>query len=606
MSKACFKFLLIITLGLLSKLVFAHEFTIIASGDTRYPSVEACHKMGVSILWFYIKLPHKFDKNGKPVNSKKMNLLFKRFKGSNITLIPLLNIFNEKNSSMGQMSRFSTQKCYRCFSRNNNDIIRRTLLLTKWLKRFENFGGLCIDDEPGIQPGGCICKNCTRLFQKTGYNVPSLDDYLKASERVVSENNLVLTWDNFQKTQMVNYYTSLAKAIKEKHPKLKIFTIPAAAYFSGKQLTIPNCKPENFIKSKRRVTLDPCHIRNFQLYVQFYINEIDSSGWKNKIADGLCLYMLKNGVPNFSNIPVYDKFKPVTEPAVISVAAFKRFILQTFSEGAKGIVYFPGRSLSPQHVEAAAKIYRKYILPICTKTPDLHKPEGKVAVLYSTTTRTFADIWQKNPLERYKHLHESDALAYYLLKKGIPFEMLLENEISCLDDLQHFSVIISSGLNYLRADKFKLLEKYLKKGNKLLIDKNSKINLGTPIDFDASYWYQAVKKGNQSEADMEYQADLLDSALSKYLKNISAPCKISTRHINMNYLTDGKNIYLFLVNNNLNKKISSEIIFNTKYDIYDIISEEHRNNVGQMPVIIPPGELKVIKIKQHQALRKIK
>ncbi len=593
------KCLLVLCTGLYGCTIFSHEFKIIVKGDAKSPSVEDCRKMGVRALWFNIGLPLKFNEKGEPANPQKFNLLFERFKNTDITIIPLLNIFYQKNIGKCQLSRFSNKPRYRCFSRDNTDIIKRIRTLTKWLGHFKNFGGLCLDDEPGVQPGGCICENCSRFFhRKYNLNPPSDNAYFSYQKGIVPENNPVILWTKFQNDKCVNYYASIAAAIKKECPGLKVLTIPAAAYYSGKQLSIPDCKAQDFIKSGRRVSLDNCHIRDFQLYVQFYMNEITSSGWKNKIADGLCLYMLKKGLVNFPNLPIYDKFRPQMKPDVISVPAFKRFILQTFSEGAKGIVYFPGSALTPAHVEAAANAYKKFIVPVCANTPKLHKTDGKVAVLYSTTTRIFADLWKNNPLERYKHLHECDALAYYLFRKGVPFKMLLESELNSSADLKKFPVIFSAGLDFLSADKAKLIEEYVKDGGQLITDRKSHINLGLKVDFDAESWYRRVSDGNQRVSDMEFQAGLLDNVLSKCLEKISVPCKTSCRHLNLNYLTDGKNLYIFIVNDDLHAPISTILRFDRKYDVVDILTKNEFKNIEHMQVFIEPAELKVIKLNR--------
>ncbi|MDD5598334.1 MAG: hypothetical protein PHV82_10350, partial [Victivallaceae bacterium] len=157
-----FKCLLMFCAGLCACTVLAHEFKIIVSGDAKSPTAEDCRKMGMSALWFFSDLPLKFNEKGEPANPQKFTLLFERFNNTDITLIPLLNIFYQKNTGKCQLSRLSDKPRYRCFSRDNSDIVERLRLLVKWLGHFKNFGGLCLDDEPGIQPGGCICENCVK------------------------------------------------------------------------------------------------------------------------------------------------------------------------------------------------------------------------------------------------------------------------------------------------------------------------------------------------------------------------------------------------------------------------------------------------------------
>lgn len=575
----------------------AHEFKIVATGDEKYPSAEDCKKMGVSMLWFSGGL----SSSGIPDKPDRIDSIFRRFENTDIPIILNMNTFYGKYPGKEQVSRFSDKPRYRCFSQDNSDVKEKAAAFTRWLSKFKNFKGLSGDDEPGIQPGGCACENCVKLFkEKYGINPPSDNDYLNAQKGIVPENHPVLLWTKFQNNQITKYYSSIADSIKKEKPDALVMNIPAAAYFSGKQLSIPNCKPEDFGKSGRRVTLDNCHIRDFQLYIQFYMNEIDQSGWKNKIADGLCLYMEKKGLPQFPNIPIYDKFDPDAKPVVISVPAFKRFILQTFSEGGKGIVYFPGRSLSPAHVTAGEEAYNKFIRPVCERTPQLHKMPGKVGVLYSATTRIFSDLWVNNPIERYKHLHECDALAYYLLKKAIPFEMIIEDEIKSSDDLKRFPVIISAGLNFISKEKETIIEDYIPNGGKFILDKKSAVNIPgmKAVDFDAESWYRKVIEGTQKASDMEDQAELLDKDLSLEFKDLKPICKTNDRCLNINYLSDGKDIYLFIVNDDLTAIAESIISFDRTYETHDIIENKNYGRIDSLKISVNPAELKVLRLTQ--------
>lgn len=589
--------------------IFGYDFKIISHINEKGPMPDDCHRMGVSSVWFYSGLPVKITNKGDLAWStedakRKIGNIFEHFENTGIKVIPLTNVFYEKFQKEGQISRFSDKPVYRCFSSSNEDIIKRIVFFVRELSKFKSFGGICIDDEPGIQPGGCICENCISLFkQQYGINHPSSEEFLNAPKGIVSENNPILLWQKFQEEQILKYYTSVANAIKKESPNCLVLNIPAAAYFSGKQLTVPDCKSEDFIRANRRVTLDNCHIRDFQLYVQFYMNEITSSGWENKIADGLCLYMMDKGLVNFTNLPIYDKFNvKMAQQTVISPLAFKRFILQTFSEGAHGIVYFPGRSLSEEHLNVAADVYKKFIQPVCHSVSQLHKFKGQTAILYSNTTRTFADLWINNPVERYKHLHECDALAYYLFKKGIPFEILMEERITNADTLKRFSLILSAGLDYLTEKKAEILSEYTKNGGKLICDKKSLVNIlgSISVDFDAESWYRTVKTGSQHASDMEAQATFLDKALSEYLNSSLAICKTSCRDLNINYLTDGKNVYLFIVNDNLDDPVSAELNLDKEYDILDVLAQKTFGKNNNFRITVAPAELKMLKLNHDK------
>lgn len=610
--KELFLSCLLLLFAVFSSPVSGHDFKIISHIGEKGPMPDDCLRMGVSTVWFYSGLPVKITEKGDIAWSnedagRKIKAVFKRFEDSGIEVIPLTNVFYEKFQTDGQISRFSDKPYYRCFSIPNGDIKARISFLVKELSKYKSFGGICIDDEPGIPPGGCVCENCITLFKKQyGITPPAVEGYLNAAKGIVSEDNPILLWQKFQEAQMHKYYTSISEMIKRDYPDCLVLNIPAAAYYSGKQLSIPNCKLGDFIKTGRRVSLDNCHIIDFQFYVQFYMNEITSSGWKNKIADGLCVSLMPNGLPNFPNIPIHDIYPDNSKTKTISVPAFRRFILQTFSEGAHGIVYFPGNNLSAEHINTAENVYKKLIQPICQNVPNLHKMKVKTAILYSNTTRTFADLWVSNPIERYKHLHECDALGYYLFKKGIPFEMLLEDEIWSNEDLKHFTTILSVGIDYLGEKSAKMLDEYIKNGGTFILDKKSAVNINGAqiVDFDAESWYRSVTGGNQHSSDMEFQSGILESALSGYFNNSMAICRSTSRHLNINYLTDGKDIYLFIVNDNLDAQASTELHFDKKYDILDILDKKDLGKMDNIQITIGPAELKVLKLNHKQIFQK--
>lgn len=586
----------------------AHECEIISHVDGTAPSPDDCRKMGVKTVWFGCGLPFKLLEDGhcewtSESAKGKVEDILKKFEGSGLSVIPLPNIFYEKNADKGQVCRIGGTPAYRCFSAPADDLTARLSFLAKELSAFKSFGGICIDDEPGLLPGGCVCERCKKLFKdKYGIEAPSNDAYLSATKGVVPDGHPVLLWQEFQDAQMRNYYATLADTIKRAAPGSRVMLIPAAAYFSGKHLSIPNCKPEDFFKAGRRVTLDSCHIRDFQLYSQFYMNDITQDGWKAKAASGLCLYMMKSGLPNFPNIPIYDAAPQADAKGrkAISVPAFKRYILQSFAEGTAGIVYFPGSSLSPEHTKIAIEAYDRTIAPICKATPKLQRLKGRIAILYSTTTETFASLWRNNPVERYRQIHECDALAYFLLKKGIPFDMILEAEFESYGQLKDYAVVIAVGTGFIAGSKEALLKNYAAKGGKLILcgPNAVKIDGAADIDADPDVWYRAVEGGNQRPADMEYQAGLLETALGKALPPGLTLCESSSRSLNVNFLTDGQDIYLAVVNDDLNAPISATLKLDREYCVDGVAGKLHLDKAGALNAVIEPADMKMFRLSR--------
>jgi len=589
--------------------VFAHDFRIFCHvGPKPLFPAKTYRKMGIDAVWFNCGLPVKLSRGTKAEwiseeDREKTERIFKHFEGSGIRVFPLTSIFYESHPDKSQINRWIAKPHYRCFSSDVEDVICRLRFFIEELSKYKSFGGICLDDEPGIQAGGCVCERCRELFKKNyGIDVPAKTDFWDTAEGIVAETHPVLLWTHFQEKLIRSFYANLAAAIKEQAHHLEVLTIPAAAYFSGKQFSIPNCEPEKFVKSRRNVTLDKCHLQDYQLYVQFYMNRVRSSpspdGWPEKVADGLCLIMTDSGVRR-PNIPIFSaSAERPNEKKTISVSALKRFIIQTFAEGANGIVYFPEQALTCEHVNAATETFEHFIKPLCNRLPALHRVKGKAAVLYSTTTRAFADIWRNNPIERYKHVHQCDAISYALFRKGIPFDVILEDELKSPKELEHFKIVISAGINYLTKGSADILTTYLNKGGRVVFDKTSKVKIpGAEFhEFNAEYWFRAVSQGVQRPADLEFQAGILDNVLSKLLDDNLSICRPTSRRLNINYLTDGLDMYLFIVNDDLNTNVRSNLRFNQKYSVEDFTAQKDSGVQNSVFVSIEPAGLKILRL----------
>jgi hypothetical protein len=148
---------------------------------------------------------------------------------------------------MLQQSRWSTKQRYRCFSNNLDTTTKRLQFMVKELTQFPNFTGICLDDEAGVVAGGCICERCRKMFtEQYKLPVPAKADYAKLKKGIIASTHPVLLWDKFNKAQLKKFYLELAIAAQQVNPKLNVYTIPAAAYYSGKQLSIKNCQDKDF------------------------------------------------------------------------------------------------------------------------------------------------------------------------------------------------------------------------------------------------------------------------------------------------------------------------------------------------------------------------
>ena len=601
------KILLILGIILISGSIFAREFNMISNIDPKI-SVETYKKMGITQGWFHCTLPVELDSLGNTVWSnnkgfKQIQTIYKKFENSGILIFLVAGIWRtafKGKADATQKNIYGQEWFYGSFSANTKTIEKKLQFLVKELKKYQCFGGICIDDEPAVIAGGCFNDRTIRLFkQKYELEAPTVKDFVNVKPGLVSSNNLVLLWMRFQRKLIFDFYKKLLVAVREVNQTCPVYTIPAASWICGKTISCAGRAPDKN-KMKRLGTLDYVYMKDFHLYNQYCFSILDENGWSQKIADGLCQFQFTPPNCPRNIVPIYS---PDPNGKGISPQAFKRYVLQTYAEGSQGIGYWPASVFSKNIITAAEDIYKNTIEPLCRNTPKLEKLKGKVAILVSTSTIDFASIWQNNPIERFKHIHESEALGYYLLKRGIPFSVVLENEIHNLDD---YKIIIAAGIRYMRSDKAKILADYVAKGGKLIFNKSVKISIegADVIDFDTKYWFETLVEQYQRESDLEYQSGLIDGILKKYIPDSLAICRADLRQVNINYLTDGENIYLLIVNNDLNGKVKTNLKFNKKYDIENVLTKKTFSAIDSFPLELEIGSLKAFKIMNRGEHRK--
>ena len=95
---------------------------------------------------------------------------------------------------------------------------------------------------------------------------------------------------------------------------------------------------------------------------------------------------------------------------------------------------------------------------------------------------------------------------------------------------------------------------------------------------------------------MEHQSGILESSLNKYFPKNMSICQSSSRHVYINYLSDSKNVYLFLVCADLAGPIKTKLFLDKKYNVTDILKEGPQKITDTFEITIEPGNMKVFKL----------
>ncbi|MDD5599152.1 MAG: hypothetical protein PHV82_14490, partial [Victivallaceae bacterium] len=493
-------------------LLCGYDFNIISNIDEKF-AVEEYKKIGVQMGWFYCDCSQTLtlNKDGNiewksADREKKIKAVFEKFKGSGIkvSIIPdLWRMVFEPEKSLLTRDRWGRTGKFRCFADQTALLEKAVCFLVSELSSFPNFGGICLDDEAAVMAGGAMNKEIVSGFEKEyGMKVPPLNMYADIPHGIISDRNPILLWNHYQQKCLLNFHLKLVAAIKKLRPECPVYIVPADSWICGKTISIPNSPPET-TKTYRLGQLDASALNGFHLYTQYSFHAIDDSGWDKKIATGQCQAQFIPPDSPRTVIPIYDPCA-VSEKS-ISVTAFRRYVLQTFAEGESGIGYWPVAAFTPAHFSAAADLDKNFIKPFCEKTGNLSRLPGRAAILFSTSTYIFNDIWKTNPIERFRHNHQCDALAYFLLKRGIPFDIILESGIDTTSKIKNYGIIISSGVEYLTESCVRTLKSYAREVGKLVFDKETKVKIPEAIyaGLNAEFWYAAIEGQYQRASDME-------------------------------------------------------------------------------------------------------
>lgn len=590
-------------------LASAHTCALWAQFDARSQrTVEDYHRLGIIKLWFYnycrfqpAKLPDGTITYLDDGTRKQIETFGKQFAGSGISLVPVLSFYYLASREVSQVTRWDTQPTrYRCFSSDQQDVLSGLRELVELCGQYSCFDEICLADEPGVPLGGCVCAFCREAYRTaTGREPPPLSAYAFPGA-IVSPDHPVLRWARFQEAQMRRFFTAEAAAIRAANSDLEVSLIPASGYYGGAHLTLPGGTPEQMLATGRRINLDPAIYRRFQCFLQFCFMRVGESGWTECTADGLLLSMMPDGqVPQHCTLPVYDTLPGERR---LSPVAFRRCILQTFAEGAPAIIYFPGPDLDVTRQETALDTYMRYLRPACANTPELRPLPGRVAVLYSSTTRAFAEVFRANPLERYRQLHACDAVSYYFRQRGVPCDTLLEDELPAPRALRQYRLIVAPALTSISTEAAAILRQYLRSGGRIVLDSTSPVRLAGArvLPLDALAWYRAIEGGMQHVSDLEYQAGLLESVLGPEVGEGLAPCRSESRQVMVNYLTDGEMLYVAAVNHALDATVSTTLRLDQRYRVRNVLTGEDLGALSSIPVSVERGGMVLLALRPRR------
>jgi len=161
----------------------------------------------------------------------------------------------------------------------------------------------------------------------------------------------------------------------------------------------------------------------------------------------------------------------------------------------------------------------------------------------------------------------NDAAGPAALRAGLPMEFVTEKQLLS-DELFKVKAVILPGMLYCREAVVKNLEKYIKQGGKVFVDKSTKVKIegATVLPLDFSKWHYDIVGGKRpiappTEANYRKQRALreayVDEAIPAIQKRINAVVSprvtINSPKAAYRMLENGGTTYLFVYNSNVDE-----------------------------------------------------
>ncbi|MFW6438353.1 MAG: hypothetical protein ACOCZ7_04990, partial [Armatimonadota bacterium] len=385
----------------------------------------------------------------------------------------------------------------------------RIVALTKAFSAYPAFGGFVFDDGPHVRVDCCYCPECREQF-RAEYDARPPDFEPRKPNRRVHDDDPILLWEQFQQESWQIYLHTQSAAVRSVSDDALMLTIPSDSYFYGRFLNVKVDRNESRLGHSGRLQrierIQPKHWAIFQSFPLARVPEADESGlqpWAigaHITADSPKMLMQCEG----PYAPVYGRVQ------YMSPAEIERMARLTITEGANSVCYWTSAEPLPSYPAAfdtLAEVYRdvaKIEDALGRRTP----AQSNVGVLYSTTTETMEQPWESDTSERWQHLHAYEGVLYSMLRCNVPFETVMETELS-QELLSRFDALILPAVRWLSDSALSTIEHAISHEGLHVVAAGECLTVRGMIasGCDPLIWHNRARRGYRQEryADEQWQ-----------------------------------------------------------------------------------------------------
>ncbi len=498
---------------------------------------------------------------------------------------------------------FGRKHAMACFRHPDfaREMTERIVTIARAFAQYPAFAGFAFDDGPHVRVDCCYCESCVAEFKaRHGVAPPRFEP--RGSSRIVEADDPVLLWEEFQQQSWQTYLRTQAQAVRSVSDDLLMVTIPSDSFFYGRFLNV-NVKPEETPSGHRGrlQRIERIQPRRWSIWQSFplaRLPEEDEEGLQPWItgahitADSPKMLMQTEG-------PYAASYERVR---YMSAAEIERMARSTLTEGAAGICYWtPAGPLPsyPDAFDAMAEVYRdidRIREALRNRTP----LPCEIALLYSTTTETMQQPWRQSTSERWRHLHAFEGIAYALNRSNIPFEIVLESDIS-QTRLRDFRAVVMPAVEFLCEPAASAIEAAIARTGLRALAAGACVPLTGMIetDYDPFVWHRWAARGYRQETHADEQVQELRRSLAeRLLPLIDAPVRIySDRAISRLYRYRDDELLLMVASWDLHE--ISEVAIEGEGLATDLLSGRVLGRINDLRrLTLPPAGWRVLKVSR--------
>lgn len=562
----------------------AGEFPLMCVVDYRDPvPPELLKQAGIQRVYATVGLPVTSDKDGTPVLAPKvrpqLEAMLNLYREHGIKVLLATHYFGrppEGTEAVDGTGRRLRMACLR-HPDFRDWMSEKINLMVRTLERYPAFDGFLFDDGVHVRCDACYCSVCRTGFkEKHGLEPPPFTPYTGPAR--VDPADPRLLWDAFHRRSYAGYLRTQARAAQAPAGRRMLLTIPSDSYYIGRQLS-RNIQPEaTSLRSNARLQrIDRIQVRDWYVFQSFPVPTVmDSESGREAYGVGTHLttpspvMVLHHGGPYLDHMGRQQFLGP---------AEIRRVMHCTIAEGAAAICFWENArafGACPDAFDAIGEVARE-----ASRLDDVLQAReplpARVGLLYSTTTEIMQQAWTGNTMERWRHLHAFDAMAYALTRASVAFRVILEPTLRP-DTLESLDVLLLTGVTQLTKPSAVLLESAVATGKLTLMTDAGCLKLkgARRLTFDQDAWYEKQLKGYRQPVHLDRQArDIREHLLSELDLSSLQPATVSSHALLAKIFRDeNQDLLVFLVNWDLERETRAQLRFDIPRRLRDCLGKE--------------------------------